>query len=393
MAYFSFYDGSRGGWIIVHKEHDGTIRDILRPMNLEFRLQRNDAHDITYDISKAEPSMRWSFVGPYRTEWELWLDDKMITSGWHTQIITKKGEEVIHVAGKGYLNYLQVRHYPFNPDAPNQFIGGTAANNQGVAYQKLDDVANIISEVLEIVLARPNSMNIHVGALNPLGQVHGLRIELGDTTFVYNHILPLSELHPGFDFWCDIPPATSSVPEFNIGTPFVYDPRAVTDKTYCIHTFDGYRTPTDVVDVEFDNSGPAMTHILALGQGTSSRLGVALSYDQSEQIFYRIDGTLDESEVMTKKHLTALAQAQLSHDLWPQHLLPLVVKPDEIPGFWEKFIPGEAIWLKENFESNNVDNACVINQIHGIVTDQGDCTVELAIEDIHKYGNPGTVRG
>jgi hypothetical protein len=35
----------------------------------------------------------------------------------------------------------------------------------------------------------------------------------------------------------------------------------------------------------------------------------------------------------------------------------------------------------------------VINQVHGTVNNQGDVSVELAVEDIHVYGKPGIVRG
>jgi len=409
MAALSFYNGYKGGWVVIHKDHYGNLYPpeggIYRPMNIDFRLQRNDAHDITYDLAKAEPTMQWGFVGPYRTEWELWRDDFLVASGWHTQVITKKGEEAVHIAGKGYLNYLQVRHYPFNPQDTNAFVGGDIhlSTFQGVspAYHRTDDVAIVIAEVLQKILDRPNSMNIRIGnpvdGLGITGETHTLEIPLGDTTFVYDYISQLSQLHPGFDFACDIHQAEGggAPPEFYIMSPYRFGDFG-TEKPQpgdCMFIFDDKNHPFDVTDIEFDNSGPAMTHILAMGQGVAGDLGIALSYDQSESIFYRLDGTMNSSLVLTKKHIESLAQSQLSHDLHPQHLIPVQLRPDEIENFWQLCQPGELIWCDFDFGAQHIANAMIINQIHGTINNQGDETIELAVEDIYQLGRPGTVRG
>ena len=376
-------------WYVLHFDHDNNLIDMFYPMNTSFTKRQKEAGEISYDISLSERTMRWAIVGPKRTYFELWNNDygEPIISGIHSYINTKRGEEVLHVQGKTWLWYFQNRHYPFNPLLPNAFLGGNAADDQGIAYQNYDEPGVILEDIWDTISSRPHSdFGINISTFGLGYKVHH-RVELADTRSFFDMWTELSEIEPGFNFF-DTPDRYVNMAD---GKDYLNYARQAPEN--CIHVFDRYKPPTDIVDIEFENSGPEGTHILGLGAGTGTRLGRAYGYEQSQAQFGRWDMTVEFPDIMDKDDMVSQTQAHFSRGLYPLHNLPMVVKPDDIDGFWNRFFPGQAIWVKENFESNHVDGASQIIELRAKIDNQGGATVELDLEEVNEQGRPGSVQG
>lgn len=379
---------------VRHKNFAGDTIDEFRPMNPDFNLRINDADDISYDISLAEPTMRWGFVGPKRTTYELWIGATLVTAGHHSSVNTKRGEEVVHVFGKGWLWYFQNRHYPFDGLDATAFLGGSASSGGGLAYQAKKDPARIIDDIAGTILARPNSYPINL-ITNTVGVTIPFRIELADTTSLFDHIVELSngatEQNASFDFLCD--------PYMNFGmyVPHRYSAAVRNDPpsgpAACVHTFSHFVHPEELTDSEFENDGPLGTHIMGIGAGTSSQLVRSLGYAFEQGIFGRWDMTSEWSDVMTDTRLLQLTQAAFSAGLYPQHNIPLTVKASSIPGFWDIFVPGEAIWIRQDYEAQNIDGAYRMLNIHGSADENGEILVDFELDQVNPLGNPGVRQG
>lgn len=388
-------------WLIRHLDHNGVTLDEFKPLNLEFSLVIDDADDVSYDISLAEPRMRWFLMGPKRTDWQLLRDGHILTAGVHTYSGSKRGSELVNCQGKSWLWYLQNRHWPINPDHPPDFLGGDAADKAGFTYRvALRHPGGIITDMLNAVMDRSNSLPIWWNALPNAGpQVH-FDIPLGDTEPIYDKIKQLSDMSQlitgesdegGFNF--DIKPNM----EFVIYAPHRFADAARNDPSACIHVFDDLTPPTEIVEVEFQNNGPEMTHIYGQGAGYSDVVtdqAYAFSpSDETQEIFRRWDGTVSYPDVKDKKRLRSLVQMHFSAAAYPQISLPMTVKPEAIPSFWSKFVPGQAVWINLDFEVRRVQQAFKINKITGHVDSEGNETAELDLEQIMPLGNLGVSEG
>lgn len=378
---------------VRHRDWDGTIRDEFRPLNPVWELKNNEPHTISYDISLAEPTMRWGFIGPKRTTWELWVGDIFVTAGIHSYLGTKRGEEVCHVQGLGWLWYLQNRHYPFNGLNPNQFLHleGVTSSQPGYAYIADKDPALIITDLLDITLARPNSLDFTY-SLDPVGVHHVFTVELADTTSLFDMINNFAEAEPGgFDFY-----ATRDR-EFRMAAPSVYRENGIdfpTDPANTLWVFDHNIHPELLTESEFENNGPEGTHIMGMATGTASQMVRSYGADgTNQQIFKRWDMTVEFPDVTTERQLVNRTQAHFSRGLYPQHNLPITVKADEIDQFWIIFTPGDVIWLRQNYEAQNIDGAYIMDTIRGHANSQGEVIAEIEVEQANPTGAPGTEQG
>jgi hypothetical protein len=387
-------------YLIKHFEHDGSLRDEFHPHNLEFSLNLNEPHDVTYDAPLALPTMRWGFVGPYRTTFELWREGfgEPLVAGLHTSDTTTKGEDVIHIAGKDWLHYLQRRHYP---DGGFKYIPGKIPpfdieghandfayeSSTGQAYALNATIGDHLFNILNMVMVQEFSCPINVNVA-PFGPKINYTIEMGDLETIFDKIATLAEnAETGFDFWIRWDK------EFLCAFPHVFPEAARTSPGSCIHVFDKWIPPTDLIQAEFTNDGPEMTHIVGVGAGSSVSLRFPLIYKKSAEIFYRLDGVFDAGEIKNSKHLYNLTQGAFSKGLYPIHTVPITCKPNEIPDFWGKFRPGEAIWIREDFESRNINTAWQMTQITCRVDAEGEESVEINGTEINERGKPGVYGG
>jgi hypothetical protein len=283
----------------------------------------------------------------------------------------------------------------------------------GFAYMASQKTpGTIINDMLTTILARPNSLAITHGGLDAGGPPINFRIPLGDTEMVYDKILQLSSMGTdgegnvgGFNF--DVLPNK----QFVIYHPQRFPDAARSDPSACIHIFDDLTPPTEIVDIEFQNLGPDMTHIYGDGPGFGtvennayafSPGGVQGGSDQTQQIFRRWDGTISFTDVFSgifsgtpaqQKRLYSLVQMHYSAAMYPQISLPITVKPEAIANFWTVFQPGKAVWVNIDFEVRRVQQAFKINQITGRVDSEGNELADLDLEQIMPQGNPGVAHG
>jgi len=378
-------------WTMIHRDENDNVTDEFKPLNCSFTKRYQDCGDIAYDLPLSYPRMRWSIVGPKRTSFELWNDaypDRPIISGIHSYINTKRGSELLHIQGKTWLWYFQNRHYPFNPQSPNAFLAGSAANDQGLAYQEFGDPTDILQDIWTEIKTRPNGnkWGITIQGI-PTGISTGYRVELGDTKSLFDMFQDLSQVEPGFIFYDNV------AREVVIVSPHLYNDNALDGPATNIYSFDRNTPPVKWTDIEFENNGPIGTHILGLGSGTSSRIGRAYGYGQSEEIFGRWDMTVDFSETMSTNKLVAQTQRAFSKGLYPQRNVPLTVRPEDIPGFWVLFEPGWSVWIHEDFESNKAEGAYEIMEMAAHLTNEGDSLVDLTVNELNPLGRPGSVEG
>jgi hypothetical protein len=378
-------------WFVKHIDENGRV-DEFKPTELTFSMRHKDAGDASYDVPLALPSMRWAFSGPKRTKYEIWNTGmgRPVTSGICSYINTKRGEEVLHVQGKTWLWYLQNRHYPFNPLLPNAYLGGTAADFQGIAYQQFGDVTTIAQELWDIIIdgslphSNPFGMSLQY---IPITTQAPMRVELGDTQTLFDMYSDLSQVEPGFTFY------DNYAREIVLVEGELFPEIARTDPSASIYIFDRNTPPTKFTDIEFENNGPDMTHILGLGSGSATRIGRAYGYEQSQAQFGRWDGIIEFPGTIDKDMLVAQTQREFSRGLYPHHGLPLTVNADAIPDFWTLFSPGWSVWINEDFESNHVHGASMITEIVAHISNQGDCLADLSLEEINERGRPGTEQG
>jgi hypothetical protein len=346
--------------------------------------------------------MRWFFMGPKRTDWLLLRDGQVISAGIHSYSASKRGSELVNAQGKSWLWYLQNRHYPYNAKDPNRWLGGDLLpyrNNlirkPNLGYQAYDHPGVIITDLLDIVLSRGDSLQgIHYSLPNAGPKVF-FSIQLGDTEDIFSKIKQLSDMGTsgegedgGFHF------RINPDKEFKIYFPSRYPKSARTDPGSCIWTFDDLVPPTEIVEVEFQNNGPEMTHILANGSGTAVRNPYrSLGDHQTPGVFRRWDGSASWSDVQDGKQLTNLAQMHYSAAMYPAITLPIKVKPEAIPGFWDNFKPGLAVWVNLDFEVRRVTQGFKINTMHCTVDSEGNEEVDLNVEQIMPLGFVGINMG
>src|SRR5262249_55495491 len=120
-------------WTVKHRDHKGRFLDSFKPENLHFQLNLNQPDTIDYELSLQDAYE--GFVGPYRTDWELWRDDRYISGGLHTGVAGGVGDEHVKIAGKSWLHYLERRQWPFSlsPNLAQQWPTGiiyVAANKR-----------------------------------------------------------------------------------------------------------------------------------------------------------------------------------------------------------------------------------------------------------------------
>jgi hypothetical protein len=265
-----------------------------------------------------------------------------------------------------------------------------------MGYQNYDYPGKIITDLLDITLARPNSLDLHYGLPNA-GPKTYFAIQLADTESIYDKIQQLSEVgrsgegeEGGFNF--DVNPDK----EFKIWVPSRYPQAARTNPGACIWKFDDIGPQTEMLDVEFQNNGPQMTHILTEGSGTAKKDPWYRTFgasDDTQVIFRRWDGTAQWSDLQDEKQFHSMSQMHYSAAMYPAITLPLKVKPEGIPGFWGLFKPGLAVWVNLDFEIRRVQQGFKINAIHGSVDNEGNEEVTLDLEQIMPLGNVGVNQG
>lgn len=356
-------------WQIRHRTHNGDLLHTIDPENLNFTINLDDPHDISYEVSTDNPvieeenTAEGDWLGAYQHDWELLRDGEIITgmAGMVTSINIPSGQEVVKVTGKSWLHYLERRHYPFDPHNP--LTWRLRMHNE--------DVCDIIHEMLTATLSRDYSLNIDL--LDLVARTtfdSSLRIEFGDTEDMLSKIKTLAEGKPGFDF------EILENKEFRLYYPEYSDPTILAfmmitgSPETVVHT-------DSALETEWTDNGPEGTHLLAFGAGSSYKMGRNYGSTEGQQTFRRLDHSMDFGDQPNFDALEKLAKGALRAAVRPQREVPIKVAPENINDFWNVVRPGVYFESRTNIYGHQVTGTKKLVSIDAEITNEGEELVEL----------------
>jgi hypothetical protein len=391
-------------YYVDHFDSTLTVFQTIRPEKLNAILNIRAPDTITYEISMSakdlagnnvvfrNPIDNSSFIGSQRTGWLLRQGYTPISAGLHTSVRGRLGEDFMQVAGADWSSYFARRQFPF--DGSNVLAEAIGGAPHGLAYEATSiDVATILTNILDAVLAKANSWPITY-TLAATGISTHWEIPIGDQTFISAMISTLSDIAPGFDF------ETTWDMVFKIASPYFYgDPTTfdITDptRTEWTHVFDGSDDAHTPYDLDFTNNGPVSTHISGYGADNSPYIAVTKGYGAGQVQFHRLDASYDFSNIVNRSALDAKTSKQLAFDLQPQHEIPVSVLPSQIVNFWTKFKPGRAIYIDADLLFHEIQSGHRIVSMN-ISDDEnaGEMKVDLGLNQIYSTSDSiGTVEG
>lgn len=400
-----------GQLFLRHLNHPTTPSDVygtqigtdFLPENLSFTLNKaeNGPHEITYEISRSRDVIGPDFVGPYRTDFQLFYQgtgigdsDTTIIAGPHTMLNLSSRAEHAKVGGKDWLHRLEDVHWPFDDLSPLSHRLGIPTTDafhppSGYAYKVTSRKVNlIIYDILTYVLALSNAPYFDIGFLPDIDPAIHYEISLIDTENMLSKIQSLSQQDPGgFDFWVD--PDTRIINMVAVGQ---YDPdTAVVSSaaTGIIHVFDSSVETSGIYDVDFTNTGPQFTRLMGLGQNSQSKDLVSVNEYTAASVTYGLKmGSMNFGDAKNRTRVQNLTRKNLLFGLNPVHEITLTVDPSQMSGvsggaFWDTFKPGRAIWLKCNLEGHNIDSAQEIVNMNATQDNQGNVMVVFGLNQIY----------
>lgn len=394
-----------GYWYIDHLDHDFNVFQTIRPENLHFTLRESDISTISYEISRNANDIygdrAWfknsdgsAFIAPKRTGFRLRYGIDVILEGEHADPGTNYewGSEVLAVAGKSYTNYLNERHFPFDPRPGHRNDYVLTPGVGGVNYQAgtPTDVRDIVAALFDAIFTQPYSLPL----TRNLGPLTGIkikyRLDLADTTMFFDLLKSLSQQYPGFEFEVTNNRVLKLYSPKYYGTP---DNAVALPGYWCIWDFDDRNVdfPNGLETLSFTNTGPEQTHLFGTGAGLAGQLGVALDYVPGMAKFWRRDGVKDYGDITNRAALEGQAQGDLSFGLNPVHEIPISVLPDEIPDFWKIFKPGVAVYIHLDLEWHQIDSPHEVVEIDCTVSTEGEQHVQLGLNQI--YSTTGLSQG
>lgn len=361
-------------WQIRHFTHGNELLHTINPEKLRGSLNHNDPHDVYYEVSLDHPvvdeenTAEGDFIGSWQTDWRLLRDGVPIQgmSGPITGVRIPEGEEVVQITGKSWLEYLNRRHYPSDTDLADikQYLF--------VAFDK--DVTEIIRDLIQGTIARPNSLAIDTSNLDSRTTFkENLRVEYVDTETILSKIKQLAEGEPGFDF------EMTWDKKFKLYYPEYSDP---TDVEFIMVTAQPptLKQTNAAYGIDWTDNGPQGTHLLALGSGLAYRMAIALGSDDGQSTFRRLDFTMDFGEVPKKSKLRRLAKGGLRAGVRPQREVPIRIIPEQIHDFWTRVRPGAYFINNTELGAHTVTGEKKLTAIEFEVTNQGEELVELHSE-------------
>lgn len=345
------------------------------------------------------------FIGPYRSYFRLRYGNAAIMAGTIINVHTKLGDDFMSIAGKTWEHYFEREYYPFDPRAtpsPGHIADYSQAHYEGneltpsgslitgLAYEAHNrDVILILGDLLSEI---QNSVSYHmvfdISTLVASG-VTSLRtnyqLAWGDTSYVNSIIESSLQVGQGFDWWITWDRKIYWATPFRFGNPA---------SPVIIYTFDGSDDAHTPMNLEFDNIGPAFTHLFGTGSGlaTQTQLGAAVGDTLNEASFHRLDGTVSFGDVRNYASLLAMVRRAYSMGIQPVHNIPLSVNPADIPDFWTTFRKGRAIYINYDLGYHHINSPQQIKSYSAKTDDAGNVTVDFTLDQIYDinydYGTP-----
>lgn len=306
-------------WKVTHYNHAGVALGEVMPENLHFDLYLDKIGDIQYDMDLSHSLATKSSTRPYYTDYILSRGTRPIQGGIHTGInVADVGMgDVLQVSGLDWLHYFEGCMWPFDPTNPTASL----------YLQSGRDVALVVKDLLDTIFAQTNRLSIAY-ALIAVGQLIDYRIDVADTTNLFERLATLSQIKPGFDF--DISPDLTR-------TFQIY----ATQKGNPNNTF-VFEQGNNLLLSGYGNTGPTGTHVLGVATTSSGgQQGVQLD-SITQPTVRRWDVEEQFDNVSTLAQLNTYTQGAADRDGADTIAFTAQYVPREGEDFWGEVAIGDS---------------------------------------------------
>lgn len=345
-------------WKVTHYNHAGVALGEVNPEGLHFDLYLDKIGDIAYDIDLSHALATKINTRPYYTDYILSRGIRNIQGGIHTGInVADIGMgNVLQIAGLDWLHYLEGCMWPFDPTNPTASLYLQAGR----------DIALITKDLLDTTLAQTNRLSLAY-ALAAVGQTTDYRIDVADTTNLFDRISTISQIKPGYDF--DISPDltrtfTIYAPQKgNPNNPFVFE------------------QGSNIYISSYGNTGPKGTHTLNIATNSAGgQLGVQLDH-ATQPYARRWDVEEQFDNVSSLAQLAGYASGQSDRDGADQIAFTAKYIPQPNEDFWGEVSLGDScLCLVDIGNYDSINQKFRLVGITGDVTDEGEEEISLTFD-------------
>lgn len=364
----------------------GTV-GTWKPLDLDLSVTQNEVGSITGAFARSDPTVRRNFFGPYRNDWFLYRDSRLLASGPMTQAGWQdQSEGIVTFAGKTWAHLLEKRIWYFDPEEPDyQTLISNFIYRSGV-FPPADRKA-ILRPLHLIVRDLLDNVEEHGNGSDPAYTIRGTtpsaqmtyEIFPFDTTPILQHIKTISEQDVGFDF--DINYRAPYALDFVIHAP-------IKESTNIVYRFNR----DNIAALSFANDGPVGTRNYVIGEGKpGTNWGMIDEYIPSSERFRTIESVTRFGRVKDRDALERLADSEIARTKEPLLTVNLSVYPDTIPNFWAKLDTGIRVTLDYDFGFHDLNSdpddagSFTFWRVKGYgltVTRQGDPTVTFTMSRV-----------
>lgn len=342
-------------WKVIHKSIDGVPLAECAPEQLSWGRYLNRPGYINYDIDLNHFAAEYRNVGAYRTDFELKRDDFVVLSGLHNAVAADMDDDVAHIAGAGWLHYLERRSWPFA-------LGQDQSKTGKIWFDT--DVGDIVTDLVTAAIVNGKGVPF-VASGQQLGIKTNYRIEPNDTDMLFDKISELSQQSPGFDFVCDndknfqmyVPAKGNHVDDYSL------------------------ELGRNIKSIHYGDNGPAGNYILGTGAGSSNKLGWGEADVASEAIYRRLDSSVDFGDNPNIGSVRRLTDHQISKSSVPDLDLWVTVYPEQYDLAYTAVDVGDWLKVMADMTYVQIDDFYRVTGIEGYLNAQGDEQIVFTFND------------
>lgn len=340
-------------------QFDLQVRDIgggvvgtWKPLDVELQKTQNEAGSVTGAFARSDPTVGRNFFGPYRNDWFLYSDGRLLGSGPMTQAgWSDTNEGIITFAGKTWEHLLERRIWYFDAAEPDyetlisNFIYRSGVFPPADRKPILRTLHLIVRDLLDNVEENGNDTD-------PIYTVSGTTPSIRmtyeifpfDTTSILAHIKTISEQDDGFDF------EVQYMSAFNLRFRLFHPIKESAGIVYNLNR-------TNIQSLDFANDGPVGTRNYVIGDGKpGTNWGLIDEYIPSSQRFRTLETVTRFGRVKDRAALQRLSDSEAGRTKEPNLSVNVTVYPDTIPNFWAKLDTGIQITLDYDFGFHNLNS-------------------------------------
>lgn len=342
-------------WKVLHTNHDGTKLAEIVPEQLSWGRYLNRPGYTNYDIDYQVNAAKQANIGAYRTDFAIMRDNLNIISGLHTAVSADVDELVIHVAGYGWLHYLERRVWPF---AMSKDQSASGMSWFGA------DIGDIVTDMVNTIVTTGDSVPFVMQSAQ-LGITTNYRIEPADSETIFEKITSLSQQKPGFDFVC------TNDKQFIMYVPQKGD--YVRDYSL--------EMGRNVKSIHYGDNGPVGNAVLGVGAGSSNKVGYGLQDLAAQDVYRRLDQVADFGDDPNTSNVTRMTRQQLDRSKNPDLDIWVSVYPEEFDKAYTSIDVGDYVHVIADIEYVQLDDYYRVTGIEGYLNAQGDEQIVFTFND------------